>query len=65
LYLRDEDRARLAQPSLARFSLTFAAFVRFNARIRFADIAETSSADRAASRLSASSRKVPCGFRIR
>ncbi|MEI5666333.1 hypothetical protein WBO78_15400 [Bosea sp. CCNWLW174] len=48
MYLRDEDRAGLAQPPLVRFSLTFAAFVRFNARIRFADIAETSSADRAA-----------------
>jgi len=30
--------------------LTFAAFTLFNARIRFADIAETSSADRAAHR---------------
>jgi hypothetical protein len=28
--------------------LTFAAFTGFNPRIRFADIAETSSADRAA-----------------
>jgi hypothetical protein len=32
--------------------LTYPAFIRFNPAIRFADIVETASADRAASRLS-------------
>jgi hypothetical protein len=44
-------------------TLTFATFFGFNATIRFADIVETASADRAASRAGHDAEKCFCGFR--